>query len=110
MFISGIVFAAAAVLMQEVRSRLVTLLIAAKSPMSMELSDWGVSGGRIPGNYDAIKKQFIWGPQSRELLKDPSTAPMVKVAKVLYVIREVGRVCGLASLALFLWSGFVGFQ
>lgn len=105
---SGLVFIAAAVLMQEVRSKLVASLISQKSPLSMELSDWSVSGGRIPGHYGAIKKEFIWGPQSLELASNPITAPLVRKARLLYVVREFGRFCGFASLAWFLWVGVSG--
>lgn len=109
-FACGLIFIIAAVLMQEVRSRLVALLIEQKSPLSLALSDWTVSGGRIPGNYDAIKREFIWGSQSLELAAHPGAAPMVRAAKVLDVVREAGRVFGLASLVWFLWVGIAGAQ
>jgi hypothetical protein len=105
---SGLVFIAAAILMQEVRSQLVASLISQKSPLSMELSDWSTSGGRIPGHYGAIKKEFIWGPQTLELASNPITAPLVRRARLLYAVREVGRFCGFASLAWFLWVGVSG--
>lgn len=107
---SGLVFIAAALLMQEVRSRLVALLVAANSPFSMDLSDWSVSGGRIPGHYGAIKKEFIWGAKSQELVRNPDAAPLVRTARVLYLVREAGRLCGFASLAWFLWVGLSGVQ
>jgi hypothetical protein len=107
---SGLVFMLAAVLMQEVRSRLVSVLIEQKSPLSMQLSDWSVSGGRIPGNYGAIKREFIWGPQAVELVSHSATARMVRAARVLYVVREAGRLCGFISLAWFLWAAVVGAQ
>ena len=105
---SGLVFIAAALLMQEIRSRLVAILVAAKSPVSVELSDWSVSGGRIPGHYGAIKKEFIWGERSSELALNPEAASLVRTARVLYVVREAGRICGLAFLTWFLWVGFAG--
>lgn len=107
---SGVVFIVAALFMQEIRSRLVALLVAAKSPFSMDLSDWSVGGGRIPGYYGAIKKEFIWGAKSQELECNPETAPLVRIARVLYVVREAGRFCGFASLAWFLWVGLASAQ
>jgi hypothetical protein len=104
----GLVFIVAALFMQEVRSRLVSVLIELKSPLSMQLSDWSVSGGRIPGNYGAINREFIWGPQSVQLAGHPKTASMVRAARALYLVREVGRVGGFLSLAWFLWVAAAG--
>ena len=101
--ISAVLYVGASLLMQEVRSRLVSVLLAEKSPMSMELSDWTVSGGRIPGNYDAIKKEFIWGTPSLELAKNPKTQALLKKAKVLYVVRRVGVYSLIGSIAVFFW-------
>jgi len=101
--ISAVLYVGASLLMQEVRSRLMSVLLAEKSPLSMELSDWTVSGGRIPGNYDAIKKEFIWGAPSLELAENPKTLSLLKSAKVLYVIRRVGVYSLIGSIAFFFW-------
>jgi hypothetical protein len=106
-WLAGIISAAlhvgSSLLMQEVRSRLVSLLLAEKSGLSMEISDWTVSGGRIPGHYDAIKKEFIWGPRSQELASNPKTLPLLRKARVLYVARRVGIYSFIASIAGFFW-------
>jgi hypothetical protein len=103
---AGLLFIVAAVLMQEVRSRLVHLLIQQKSPLGTELSDWSVSGGRIPGHYGAIKSEFIWGLGAAALLQHSGTKPLLQAARVLYVVREIGRYCGLAGLVWLLWCAF----
>lgn len=100
---SAVLYVGASLLMQEVRSRLVSILIAEKSPLSMELSDWTISGGRIPGNYDAIKKEFIWGTPSRELARNPKTSPLLRKAKVLYVVRRIGVYSLIASISGLVW-------
>jgi hypothetical protein len=101
--ISAALYVGASMLMQEVRSSLVSLLLSEKSGLSMEISDWTVSGGRIPGNYDAIKKEFIWGARSEELASNPKTLPLLRKARVLYVVRRVGVYSLIASIAGFFW-------
>ncbi len=101
--VSAGLYVGASLLMQEVRSRLVQILLAEKSPLSMELSDWTISGGRIPGNYDAIKREFIWGSPSQQLAANPRTLPLLKRARVLYIVRRVGVYSLTASILLFLW-------
>jgi hypothetical protein len=100
---SAVLYVGASVLMQEVRSRLVAILLSEKSPLSMELSDWTVSGGRVPGKYDAIKKEFIWGAPSLELARNPKTLPLLRKAKILYVARRIGVYCLIASIAVLFW-------
>lgn len=103
-FGSGLLFIVSAILMQEVRSKLVTALIAQKSSLSMEISDWSVSGGRLPGNYSAINKEFIWGKRAQELLKWQGTRTLLRLSRVLYVVREIARCMGMVGLTMFLWA------
>lgn len=94
--------------MQEVRAKLVGLLVLSKHPAGTEISDWSVTGGRIPGYYSAIKKEFIWGSKARELLSVSGTAPLLQRAKVLYVVREAARITWLIGFASLLWFAFSG--
>ena len=108
--ISAVLYVGASLLMQELRSRLVSILLAEKSSLSMELSDWTVSGGRFPGNYDAIKKEFIWGARSLDLANNPKTQPLLKAAKVLYVVRRIGVYLLIGSIAALFWVLASGIQ
>jgi hypothetical protein len=69
------------VLKQVVRARLVAKLLAAKSPLATEISDWSLSG-RL-GYYRAVKTEFIWGKRASELSTHPESAWSVPVLRVL---------------------------
>jgi hypothetical protein len=99
--VGGVAFIVSAIAMQEVRSRLVNVLTLEKPSMAPLVSDWSISGGRLPGHYQAIKKEFIWGQSSVELLGLPATAGLVRMARRLYVIREAARYIGLVGLVAF---------
>ena len=68
--------------LQLVRERLVARLQAARHPTAQQLSDWTFSAG-LPGYATPIKRQFIWGHESRALMRVPQTRRLVIVARLL---------------------------
>lgn len=68
--------------LQLVRERLVARLQAIRHPTAQHLSDWTFSAG-LPGYATPIKRQFIWGRESRALMREPQTRRLVIVARML---------------------------
>ena len=66
---------------QAVRSRLVATLLAQRSPLATEVSDWTNSGGY----WWAVKNEFIWGKASTALRSLPGVGWSVPVLRALLV-------------------------
>jgi hypothetical protein len=68
--------------LQLVRERLVARLQATRNPTAQVLSDWTFSAG-LPGYATPIKRQFIWGRESRALMRERQTRRLIIVARLL---------------------------
>ena len=70
---------------QAVRSKLVEKLIAQRSPLATEVSDWSNSGGY----WWAVKSEFIWGKSSTTLRSRPGVSWSVPVHRALLVLQFI---------------------
>lgn len=68
---------------QAVRSKLVATLLAQRSPLATEVSDWTNSGGY----WWAVKSKFIWGKSSAALRSLPEVGWSVPVLRALLVVQ-----------------------
>ena len=100
-------FLGAALAMQVLRSRLVQTLLVERSPLTTEVSDWTMSGGRPPGYFNAIKREYIWGQKSEPLLSSRTTNAIIRKARFIYVVREIARYAILVGGVLFFGSAFL---
>ncbi len=81
------------------RERLVTRLLESRHPAAQHLSDWTFSAG-LPGYATPIKRKFIWGRESRALMRKPQTRRLVIVARLLSAFFWVAFACTLVVLYL----------
>ncbi|GCL62569.1 hypothetical protein [Pseudaquabacterium pictum] len=85
--------------LQLVRERLVAKLQAAGHPIAQQISDWTFSAG-LPGYATPIKRQFIWGRESRALMTEPQTRRLIIVARLLSAVFWLGFASTLFALYL----------
>ncbi|WP_130434965.1 hypothetical protein [Rivibacter subsaxonicus] len=82
-----------------VRERLVFRLQTQRDPAAQHLSDWSFSAG-LPGYANPIKREYVWGIESKALLRNAETKQLVVVARLLTVIFWVAFASTAVALCL----------
>jgi len=85
---------------QAVRSKIVSTLLAQRSPLATEVSDWTNSGGY----WWAVKNEFIWGKSSAALRAIPEVRWSVPVLRAL-LVAQVALQAALVALFYMVYRG-----
>jgi hypothetical protein len=97
----GVVFILLTIVLQELRSKLVLVLTAARSSLASEISDLTANGGITRGYYVAFRREFIFGSRAAEIERVPQAATLLPWIRLVIRAQQLARVAAMCAFLMF---------